>query len=372
MLRLIEEDADSFAKRAEMFYQKRPELVNLVEEFYRAYRSLAERYDYLTGEIRHNLPKSVQGQFGLSSDSFNNMGNVGGHHPYSPLRKRGRTIEKLLNAEGELEDETGENVLFSNMETPENIAHDHRGPNFTLAYSNGNGHSACTLDFHSAQDNFSSQENLLKGYSSDSEADTCLKAANLEQEIENLKRENELLADSHRRALNINEALKRKVEALENQCRTMEKAKLEALKDNTDLILYRRDAEDASPMPVVCKKRQDDCFVDVKDNGSYFGIDFYSADHSNFKSQGPDSLHVTDEQTQENSLHRNLNALIQENQILKQTLLEREEEKKQAIRQLCISIDMLRHEKETLRSLLLTRGIRPNQPGWMKYLCLGD
>ena len=46
MLKLIEEDADSFAKRAEMYYQKRPELVSLVEEFYRAYRSLAEPYDH--------------------------------------------------------------------------------------------------------------------------------------------------------------------------------------------------------------------------------------------------------------------------------------------------------------------------------------
>ena len=29
MLKLIEEDADSFAKRAEMYYQKRMELVSL-------------------------------------------------------------------------------------------------------------------------------------------------------------------------------------------------------------------------------------------------------------------------------------------------------------------------------------------------------
>lgn len=52
MLKLIEEDADSFAQRAEMYYQKWPELLNRVEEFYRAYRSLAERYDHLTGEIK--------------------------------------------------------------------------------------------------------------------------------------------------------------------------------------------------------------------------------------------------------------------------------------------------------------------------------
>lgn len=52
MIKLIDEDADSFARRAEMYYKKRPELMKLVEEFYRAYRALAERYDHATGELR--------------------------------------------------------------------------------------------------------------------------------------------------------------------------------------------------------------------------------------------------------------------------------------------------------------------------------
>ncbi|XWS39282.1 hypothetical protein CRYUN_Cryun18bG0037800 [Craigia yunnanensis] len=52
MIKLIEEDADSFARRAEIYYKKRPELMKLVEEFYRAYRALAERYDHATVELR--------------------------------------------------------------------------------------------------------------------------------------------------------------------------------------------------------------------------------------------------------------------------------------------------------------------------------
>lgn len=68
MLKLIEEDADSFAKKAEMYYQKRPELINLVEEFYRMYRSLAERYDYVTGELRKNIPSDLQSQGSGISD----------------------------------------------------------------------------------------------------------------------------------------------------------------------------------------------------------------------------------------------------------------------------------------------------------------
>ncbi|KAL7599861.1 hypothetical protein Lser_V15G27212 [Lactuca serriola] len=52
MIKLIEEDADSFARRAEMYYKKRPELMKLVEEMYRAYRALAERYVHATGALR--------------------------------------------------------------------------------------------------------------------------------------------------------------------------------------------------------------------------------------------------------------------------------------------------------------------------------
>ncbi|XP_059625755.1 protein NETWORKED 4B [Cornus florida] len=51
MLQIIEEDADSFAQRAEMYYKKRPELISMVEELYRAHRSLAERFDQVKSDI---------------------------------------------------------------------------------------------------------------------------------------------------------------------------------------------------------------------------------------------------------------------------------------------------------------------------------
>lgn len=52
MMRIIEGDGDSFAKRAEMYYKKRPELVEHVEESFRAYRALAEKYDHLSKEFQ--------------------------------------------------------------------------------------------------------------------------------------------------------------------------------------------------------------------------------------------------------------------------------------------------------------------------------
>ncbi|GAB2283209.1 hypothetical protein Dimus_017734 [Dionaea muscipula] len=53
MVKLISEEGDSFAKRAEMYYKKRPELINFVEESYRAYRALAERYDHISKELQN-------------------------------------------------------------------------------------------------------------------------------------------------------------------------------------------------------------------------------------------------------------------------------------------------------------------------------
>ncbi|KAL9234738.1 hypothetical protein vseg_009571 [Gypsophila vaccaria] len=52
MLKIIEQEGDSFAKRAEMYYKKRPELINSVEESYRAYRALAERFDHLSKDLQ--------------------------------------------------------------------------------------------------------------------------------------------------------------------------------------------------------------------------------------------------------------------------------------------------------------------------------
>ncbi|KAL0389472.1 UNVERIFIED_CONTAM: protein NETWORKED 1D [Sesamum calycinum] len=53
MIMLIEVDGDSLAKRAEMYFKKRPELMTLVEGVYRGHRALAERYDQATSAIRY-------------------------------------------------------------------------------------------------------------------------------------------------------------------------------------------------------------------------------------------------------------------------------------------------------------------------------
>ncbi|KAK9137012.1 hypothetical protein Sjap_007606 [Stephania japonica] len=57
MLKLIEVDGDSFMQRAEMYYKRRPDLVTMVEDFYKMHRSLAEGFDQLKSEARNRLIK---------------------------------------------------------------------------------------------------------------------------------------------------------------------------------------------------------------------------------------------------------------------------------------------------------------------------
>ncbi|XP_010541470.1 PREDICTED: protein NETWORKED 4A isoform X2 [Tarenaya hassleriana] len=67
MLNLIEEeDADSLSKKVEMYYQKRPQLISLVEEFHRMYRSLSD--NIFTGELRRPSTSDLQSQGSNLSD----------------------------------------------------------------------------------------------------------------------------------------------------------------------------------------------------------------------------------------------------------------------------------------------------------------
>lgn len=73
MLLLIEGDGDSFAKRAEMYYRRRPELICAVEEAYKVFRALADRYDLLSKDFQnanHTIATVFpeQLQFAMSTD----------------------------------------------------------------------------------------------------------------------------------------------------------------------------------------------------------------------------------------------------------------------------------------------------------------
>ncbi|MBA0736477.1 hypothetical protein Gogos_010028 [Gossypium gossypioides] len=111
MLKLIEEDADSFAKRAEMYYKKRPELISLVEDFYRSHRLLAERYDQIKLDPGNRLVTTLGSPFSSmkychSEKTINLMDKL--------YDSSSETFESEDYAESEVDDpehdETGEEV----------------------------------------------------------------------------------------------------------------------------------------------------------------------------------------------------------------------------------------------------------------------
>lgn len=109
MIKLIEEDADSFARRAEMYYKKRPELMKLVEEFYRAYRALAERYDHATIELRQahrTMAEAFPNQvpYVLADDSPSSSSGPEGE-PHTP--RMPHPIHALLHSDDLHEDALG-------------------------------------------------------------------------------------------------------------------------------------------------------------------------------------------------------------------------------------------------------------------------
>ncbi|XP_074568304.1 protein NETWORKED 2A-like [Curcuma longa] len=58
MMKLIEQDADSFAKRAELYFQRRPELSSIVEEMYKSYKALADKFDRTSGQL-HKANRTI-------------------------------------------------------------------------------------------------------------------------------------------------------------------------------------------------------------------------------------------------------------------------------------------------------------------------
>jgi KIP1-like protein len=57
---LAEEDADSFASRAEMYFRNRPRLMELVKELYQAYHTLAEQYNHAVRALHQTQRRVIE------------------------------------------------------------------------------------------------------------------------------------------------------------------------------------------------------------------------------------------------------------------------------------------------------------------------
>ncbi|KAJ1261346.1 hypothetical protein BS78_09G022600 [Paspalum vaginatum] len=99
ILFLLGEEADSFAKRAEMYYKRRPEVISSVEEAYRSYRALAERYDHMSGELHkanHTIATAFpdQIQYSLLEEDDDNLPKV--FTTVDPRKIHKPTVEGLM------------------------------------------------------------------------------------------------------------------------------------------------------------------------------------------------------------------------------------------------------------------------------------
>ncbi|TVU36732.1 hypothetical protein EJB05_18677 [Eragrostis curvula] len=104
MIKLIEIDADTFARKAELYFKSRPELMNHVEETYRSYQALADRCDRISGELHksnHTIATAFPEQVQLSLQNDNGDGFPKGitginiSRGTSPAPKRTQTHRRI-------------------------------------------------------------------------------------------------------------------------------------------------------------------------------------------------------------------------------------------------------------------------------------
>jgi uncharacterized protein YfcZ (UPF0381/DUF406 family) len=96
---LLGEEADSFSKRAEMYYKRRPEVMTQVEEVYRAYKSLADRYDIMSGELHkanHTIATAFpdQVQYAMLEEEDGNVPKA--FTPVDPRKIHKSTVDGLM------------------------------------------------------------------------------------------------------------------------------------------------------------------------------------------------------------------------------------------------------------------------------------
>ncbi|GLJ45180.1 hypothetical protein SUGI_0950940 [Cryptomeria japonica] len=139
MLNILEAKSDSFSQRAEFFYHKRPQLISMIEEYYKAYRALAEQFDRLKRQTRQNSPESVQVFNGSSCEaplvkkiSVNENLNEGCK---KFLRSQGRGSDSEVSEAGDpdncnprskrLSDQESINMIPSDQESGSASSHSH-------------------------------------------------------------------------------------------------------------------------------------------------------------------------------------------------------------------------------------------------------
>ncbi|XP_050213422.1 protein NETWORKED 2A [Mercurialis annua] len=119
MLKLIENKGDSFAQRVEMYYKKRPELIGQVEEAYRSYRALAERYDHLSKDMQSAnrtiaavFPEQIQ--YAIDDDYYEGHNSAASASPEDANKSSNANIPKVPTTP--IKDFRSQSMFFSRKE----------------------------------------------------------------------------------------------------------------------------------------------------------------------------------------------------------------------------------------------------------------
>ncbi|KAL5862804.1 hypothetical protein ACOSQ3_000318 [Xanthoceras sorbifolium] len=327
MLKLIEEDADSFALRAEMYYKKRPELISMVEDFYRAHRSLAERYDQVKSETGTRLLTTVGSPFISIKHKQQKLMNVMDQTYYS----YSGTSDPDDYAESEVDDPDPEDAIHFDNETevedPEvdSVMNEDEGPEWEN-------------EIHVDQE--------LK-------EDSVLSEVCDDDEIMKLREETEEVEDPE----------------LENEAHVGKEMKDEEDPEQEDVIQVDQEVKEDSVSSEVCddeimrlREETEEVEDPELENEAHVGKEMKDEEDP----EQEDVIQV-DQELKEDSvssevcddeimkLREEIETLKEENMMQRNQLIQKDEEKREVIRQLSSAVGALKDENVMLRKYIAAR-----------------
>eukprot|EP00258_Populus_trichocarpa_P011501 XP_002320367.3 protein NETWORKED 3C [Populus trichocarpa] len=303
MLKLIEADADSFAQRAGMYYKKRPELISMVEDFYRAHRLLAERYDQLKSDSGNRLLATFGSPFSTKHRPEKLM-SVKTDQTYD---SHSETCDSEDSAGSEVDDPEQDEIQvveeLEEIETPE-------GKEETLV-DDGMKHVEVCIRYNA-------------------------EVTKLKEEIERLEEEKRIYRDyllqkdaegrEQRKEIQVQEGI-REAEI----SRVVYDAEMMKLREEIERLRRERTVNKDHPLQKLEEKREEKKETQV--NEGIKEVEFSSVFYD---------VEVV-------RMREEIEVLGEENRIYKEHLLQKDEEKREVIRQLSFAVEVLKLENVKLR-----------------------
>ncbi|KAI5565265.1 hypothetical protein BDE02_14G113400 [Populus trichocarpa] len=303
MLKLIEADADSFAQRAEMYYKKRPELISMVEDFYRAHRLLAERYDQLKSDSGNRLLATFGSPFSTKHRPEKLM-SVKTDQTYD---SHSETCDSEDSAGSEVDDPEQDEIQvveeLEEIETPE-------GKEETLV-DDGMKHVEVCIRYNA-------------------------EVTKLKEEIERLEEEKRIYRDyllqkdaegrEQKKEIQVQEGI-REAEI----SRVVYNAEMMKLREEIERLRGERTVNKDHPLQKLEEKREEK--KETQFNEGIKEVEFSSVFYD---------VEVV-------RMREEIEVLGEENRIYKEHLLQKDEEKREVIRQLSFAVEVLKLENVKLR-----------------------